>query len=120
MSKNKNSPPLIDETQVRHIAHLARLTLDQSDQPGELDTIQDYQRHLEKILHYMDELKTLDTSSVEVFLNPVRETAQAYSPPPGQGQDQCIPPLGQERILGNAPDSQYGQFKVAAIIEQES
>ena len=109
---------------MRHIAHLARLTLDQSDQPGELGTVQAYQRHLEKILHYMDELKTLDTDSVEVFLNPVRETAEAYSPPPeqnpGQGQDQIIPPLGQERILSNAPDSQYGQFKVATIIEQES
>ena len=103
----------VSREDVLHVADLARLSLKEGE-------IAQYQNTLEKILDSMSELQQVNTDSVEVFLNPVREQVNSHAFHTPERTDDVKDSLAQESLLQNAPDSQYGQFKLEAVMESES
>ena len=99
----------ISKEDVLHIAHLARISLTESQTDH-------YRESLKKILTSMNELQAVNTDSVEMFLNPIRETGDFRA----ERDDKVEASIGEELVLSNAPDSQYGQFKLEAIMDSES
>ena len=89
---------------VRHVALLSRLEL----APGEAEQ---YAGELDKILHYVEKLKELDTSSVE-------PTSHSFRMENVFREDVVRPSLSNEQALGNAPDSEDGCFKVPAVLQE--
>jgi len=93
----------IDEQQVRHIAHLARLKLDERD-------VSKYAGQLAAILRYVRKLEELDTDQVE-------PTAHPLSVHNVFGEDSAVEPDDAERALGNAPARRGRFFKVPKVLE---
>lgn len=102
----------VSKEEVFHIADLARLSLTESESL-------EYQGHLEKILEHFDELKSVTTDSVERFLNPIRETQDFYAQARIKHTDEIRDSLEQKLILQNAPNHQYGQFKLDAVVKSD-
>ncbi|MGD0230180.1 MAG: Asp-tRNA(Asn)/Glu-tRNA(Gln) amidotransferase subunit GatC [Syntrophorhabdales bacterium] len=88
---------------VEYVAHLGRLELE----PEEIDL---YTQQLDRILAYMDQLNTLDTTGIEPtshaipLVNVFREDGADYN-------------FQVEEAVGNAPERQGAFFKVPPIIE---
>jgi aspartyl-tRNA(Asn)/glutamyl-tRNA(Gln) amidotransferase subunit C len=93
----------IDETQVEHIARLARLAI--SEEEKEL-----FGSQLSKILEYIEKLNELDTSQVEPTSHVVALTNVMREDVPAP----CLP---REEALRNAPDPAGGFYRVPRIIE---
>ena len=89
--------------EVKHVAALARLELDEGEQ--EMFTGQ-----LNEILGYFEKLQEVDTGGVEPTSHvvPVENVLRAdgVAPSPDRGE-----------MLGNAPDQEDGQFKVPRILD---
>src|SRR5262245_39167366 len=94
----------IDEKTVRHISHLARLNLSES-QLGE------FRRQLSRILEYVELLQELDTSAVE-------PTAHAIAVTNVFREDVPRETLGVDRVLHNAPARETPFFKVPKVLDQ--
>jgi aspartyl-tRNA(Asn)/glutamyl-tRNA(Gln) amidotransferase subunit C len=92
----------IDEQQVRHIARLARLKLDEKD-------VSKYAARLAAILSYVRKLEELNTDEVE-------PTAHPLSMHNVFGDDLAAEPCDVERALENAPDRDGNFFKVPKVI----
>ncbi len=98
------SAPKISREEVEHVAHLARLSLtdEEKTRMGE---------ELSSILGYIDQLRELDTSSVEPtshaipMVNVIRE-------------DEVRPSYPVEAMLGNAPEREGDFVRVPKIIEE--
>jgi aspartyl-tRNA(Asn)/glutamyl-tRNA(Gln) amidotransferase subunit C len=102
----------IDAAEVRRIAALASLDLDE----GEIEAMT---RQLGSILDYMDNLGRLDTSSVEPTFQPVGDAGPMRddTPRPGLSDDDATrgaPPLspGTQRPHDGSP----GRFLVPRVI----
>ena len=102
----------ISKEDILHTADLAKISLDESE-------IHKYQNHLEKVWEYFNELKAAETDSVKLFLNPVREIQDFYTQESSCRVDEIKESLEKKLILQNAPDHQYGQFKLASVIKSE-
>ena len=92
----------ITKTEVLHVAHLARLDIDDADVDrfaGQIDTI----------LDYVDTLKKVDTSGVAATSHAISLT-NAFREDEVQGQ------LNREDALANAPEKDDGTFVVPKII----
>jgi aspartyl-tRNA(Asn)/glutamyl-tRNA(Gln) amidotransferase subunit C len=92
----------ITKTEVLHVAHLARLDIDDADVDrfaGQIDTI----------LDYVDTLKTVDTSGVAA-------TSHAISLTNAFREDEVRGQLDREEALANAPEKDDGAFVVPKII----
>jgi aspartyl-tRNA(Asn)/glutamyl-tRNA(Gln) amidotransferase subunit C len=87
---------------VRHVAKLARLSLDES-------RLQKLTGQLESILGYIDKLGELDTSNVEPMAHalPVHNVLREDVPQPA---------LPLDKVLANAPESDGPFFKVPKVI----
>ena len=94
---------MIQEQEVLHIAKLARLQL------GD-DEVQLYTQQLDRILGSFDELKAIDTTGVIPTSHPV-PVANALR------DDVVVTPLGAERILANAAQTEGDYFRVPRILE---
>lgn len=97
----------ITEQQVRYVASLANLELDEAETAR-------MAKDLDGILTHMDKLNELDTSGVEPMaqvLFPSGETATLR-------EDAPRPSLTNQEALANAPQPGAGQFKVPKIIER--
>ena len=94
----------IDERQVRHVAHLARLELT-DEQVDRLST------ELSAILDYMDQLNRLDTEGVEPTAHPlpIRNVFR---------DDEVEPSLDPETALANAPQREGTFFRVPKVLNQ--
>ena len=94
----------IDERQVRHVAHLARLELT-DEQVDRLST------ELSAILDYVDQLKCLDTNDVEPTAHPlpIRNVFR---------DDEVEPSLDPETALANAPQREGTFFRVPKVLNQ--
>ena len=92
----------ISESDVRHVATLARLAL--SD-----DQVTTLQQELSSILGHIDELQKLDLADVEPTAHPldVVNVTREDVPRPG---------LTQEQALANAPESAEGAFLIPRIV----
>ena len=93
----------ITKEEVLHVAHLARLDIDESN----MDTLAG---QIGKILDYVDMLSQVDTEGVKptthaIFLtNAFREDVETVQ-------------MDREKALLNAPDKQDGNFVVPKVID---
>lgn len=99
-------PQKIDESAVRHVAHLARLDLSDQDvarMAGELSAV----------LSYIEQMGELDVSEVEPTAHPlpVRNVLR---------DDVVRESLTPEQALAVAPSAQDGFFKVPKVLDQET
>jgi aspartyl-tRNA(Asn)/glutamyl-tRNA(Gln) amidotransferase subunit C len=97
----------LTETEVRYVADLANLKLND-------DEIHRFSADLNEILTHIDKLNGLDTSGVEPMaqvLYQAEETATLR-------EDVERPALGTKTALGNAPLDGAGYFKVPKVIER--
>lgn len=89
--------------EVQHIAALARLDLT-------ADEIERYRKQLSDILDYADRLQGVDTSQVS-------PTASLLTSVTALREDVARPGLTRAQLLGNAPDTDAGQFRVPPVLE---
>lgn len=93
----------ISEDQVRYVAQLARLQLED-------DQIHDMSESLSNILSYMDKLNEIDTSGVS-------PTSHIGSLETVFREDEAKASLPQDEALSNAPDRVGAFYRVPKIIE---
>ena len=93
----------ISEKNVEHVARLARLHLE----PGDLKVMTN---QMDAILGYVDKLNELDTDGIEPMSHAV-PMSNAFR------EDEIGVPIGIERALQNAPESDQSCFRVPKIIE---
>jgi aspartyl-tRNA(Asn)/glutamyl-tRNA(Gln) amidotransferase subunit C len=98
--------PNMDESEVRHIAHLARLRLTDEE------TAQ-YTHQLAAILSYMDKLGELNVDGVEPTAHPlpVRNVL---------AEDEPAEPLDAAQALQNAPSNRDAFFAVPRVLDSGS
>ena len=95
----------LSREQVRHVALLARLGLED----GEEDF---YAEQLSRILEHIDRLAEVDTDSIP-------PTAQVVEVRNVMRDDEPSPSLSQEAAIANAPDADGGFFRVKPIQEAD-
>ena len=94
---------MIKETDVKHIASLARIHLTE-------EGVQHFTKDLENILHYVEKLTALNVSKVE-------PTSHVLSLQNIFREDVAGRPLSQEEALKFSIEKHNGQFKVPKVIE---
>ena len=95
----------ITEKEVRYVAGLANLTLDDAE-------VARFRADLDGILEHMDKLNEVDTAGVEPMTQVLFEQAA------GLRDDVIEAPLGSEAALANAPQRGPGYFKVPKVVER--
>ncbi|MDP2912791.1 MAG: Asp-tRNA(Asn)/Glu-tRNA(Gln) amidotransferase subunit GatC [Candidatus Omnitrophota bacterium] len=95
--------PSIDKDTVRHVAHLARLALDDK----ELDV---YSTQLASILSYISKLNQLNTEGVPTTSHPLSTLKNVFR------KDALKKSLDTEEALKNAPAKEGAFFKVPRVI----
>jgi len=93
----------ITKDEVKHIAMLSRLELDEKE-------IELYQDQLSRILEYVEKLNEIDTTSIEPTSH-VIELSNVFR------EDVVKESLAREEALRNAPQATDKFFKVPKIIE---
>lgn len=96
----------IDDSQVRHIAHLARLKLSDAE-------IAQFGEQLGAVLHYFEQLNEVNTDGVEPTAHPLPVTNVLRDDVPGD-------PLGVDKALANAPARETPYFKVPKVLDKET
>ncbi len=92
----------ISAEQVRHVAQLARLTIDAAE-------VESVARQLADILAYVETLNEVDTRGVV-------PTAHATPLTNAFREDRAQPHIGVDRALANAPAREQGCFVVPKVI----
>lgn len=87
---------------IQHTARLARLELTPEETAR-------FGRDLQKILEYIDQLRSVDISGVE----PQRQCNRKLD---CLREDRVAPSLSRDDALGNAPDIRDGMFRVPRVI----
>jgi aspartyl-tRNA(Asn)/glutamyl-tRNA(Gln) amidotransferase subunit C len=95
----------ITEQEVRYVAGLANLTLDDAE-------VARFRADLDGILEHMDKLNEVDTAGVEPMTQVLFEGAA------GLRDDTVETPLGSEVALANSPQHGPGYFKVPKVVER--
>lgn len=93
----------ITNEQVKHVANLARLEMDESE-------VEKFTTQLDDIISMAEQLNELDTKNVE-------PTTHVLDLKNVLREDKVQPWLSREDALKNAPDEQNGQVKVPSILE---
>ncbi|WP_070120943.1 Asp-tRNA(Asn)/Glu-tRNA(Gln) amidotransferase subunit GatC [Bacillus marinisedimentorum] len=93
----------IDKDQVKHVAHLARLSITE-------DEAEVFTKQLDNIISFAEQLNELDTTDVE-------PTTHVLDMKNVLREDNARKWLTQEEALLNAPDKQDGQVKVPSVLE---
>lgn len=93
----------LSESDVKHVAHLARLQILDEEIPVHAD-------NLSKILDLVAQMSSADTDNVEPMAHP-RPQSQPLRP------DQVTEADVRDEMLQNAPASQDGLFLVPQVIE---
>jgi aspartyl-tRNA(Asn)/glutamyl-tRNA(Gln) amidotransferase subunit C len=97
----------ITEQEVRYVADLANLKLDETE-------VQRMARDLDEILTHIDKLNELDTAEVEPMAQVLFDAADTAT----LREDVEHTPLGTETALSNASLSGAGHFKIPRVIER--
>lgn len=95
----------VTREEVEHIAHLARLQISEEETA-------DMQETLESILNFATQIDTADTSAVEPTYH-VLDLQNVLR------EDKAIEGIPQVLALKNAKETEAGQFKVPAIMNEE-
>lgn len=96
---------ILSAEDVRAIADLARLELDEADAAR-------YQQQLSDVLGYFQKLEELDTAHID-------PTSSVLPLTNVMRQDQAEAPLSVNDAVANAPDSDGEQFRVRAVLNAE-
>ncbi|MBM6549840.1 Asp-tRNA(Asn)/Glu-tRNA(Gln) amidotransferase subunit GatC [Marinomonas ostreistagni] len=93
----------LEKQDVIKIAHLARLSLDDSD-------AEQYQQSLSSVLDLVEQMQSVDTDGVEPLSNPL-EAKQRLR------EDIVTEENRREAFLANAPQTEAGLFLVPKVID---
>lgn len=93
----------LQKSDVEKIAHLARLAISEQDIP-------EYTRNLSKILDFVEQMNSVDTSHVEPMAHPL-EASQRLRP------DEVLEVNQRDCFQANAPLVDCGLFLVPKVIE---
>lgn len=93
----------ISQSEVKKIAHLARLKLDEAK-------IQAYTSNLDNILNLVNELSAVDTQGIEPMAHPFDAVARLR-------EDTVSEPNLCEALMAIAPESEMGLYLVPQVIE---
>ena len=87
---------------VEYVAKLARLELTEEERGA-------FQRELDKVVEYIDQLNEVDTGNVPVTSHvvPLQNVLR---------EDEVLPSLTADQALANAPKSEDGFFRVPKVI----
>ena len=96
----------IDKAQVKHIAKLARLEMEEEE-------VERFSEQLSSIVDYIEKLNELDTDLIEPLAHclPIHNVFR---------EDVAKESLGVERALSNAPEREEEYFKVPKILDDGS
>ena len=92
----------ITKEQILHVAHLARLELDEA-------AIETFVGQIGTVLAYVDQLQAVDTQGV-------RPTSHAISLTNAFREDKERGHLASEKALANAPEKEDGSFIVPKVV----
>ena len=92
----------ITKEEILHVAHLARLELDDA-------AIDKFADQIGTVLEYVDQLKTIDTEGV-------KPTSHAISLTNAFREDELREHLQTKKVLANAPEWVDGSFVVPKVI----
>ena len=92
----------ISESEILHVAHLARLDLADTE-------VERFTEQVGSVLAYMDTLNRVDTRGIE-------PTSQAVGQTNAFREDILKPHLDRDEALANAPEKDEGSFLVPKII----
>lgn len=95
--------PRITEAEVRHVAKLARLALDDADAKRLTE-------QLGSVLDYVAQLQDLDVEGVEPMNHPL-------DMPNVLRDDRVAPPMARDTALANAPERDGAFFKVPKVLD---
>ncbi|UOE94497.1 Asp-tRNA(Asn)/Glu-tRNA(Gln) amidotransferase subunit GatC [Alkalihalobacillus sp. LMS39] len=93
----------ISEEQVKHVAHLARLSITDEEAVK-------FTQQLDAIISFAEQLNELDTENVKPTSHVLDLKNVLREDKPDKG-------LPVEEVLKNAPDKEEGQFSVPSILE---
>jgi len=96
---------MIDREQVRKVAHLARLDLQEQEE-------EKFTQELNSILEYFEQLKELDTETVE-------PTTRAIDVSNITRPDQLEPYANRDALLKEAPEPDGDFFRVPKILSED-
>ena len=91
----------ISHEEVRHVAQLARLNLDDA-------TVEKYAEQIGQILEYIDKLNEVDTNG--------KKLASAVQIVNAFREDEVEPSLPIEKVLANAPQASANEFIVPKVV----
>jgi len=94
---------MITREQVEHVARLARLSLTEEE-------VELYTKQLSKILDYIDQLSEVNTNGVEPMTQPIPMVNVMR-------EDIVKKQFERNELLKNAPQEEYGFFRVPKIGE---
>lgn len=94
----------IDKDVVKHVAHLARLSLSDKE-------LEAYSSQLASILSYISKLNEVDTKDVPPTSHAISTLKNVFR------KDVLKPSLNADDALANAPQKEEGFFRVPQIIE---
>jgi aspartyl-tRNA(Asn)/glutamyl-tRNA(Gln) amidotransferase subunit C len=95
----------IDLKMIRRLEELARIELTQEER-------EELSEQLDRIVEYVEQLQEADTTGIEPTSAVVHQRRAELRP------DKVIKGLDRDAILGQAPDSEGGYFRVPKIIER--
>ena len=104
MNKNHNNTELISKEDVKHVAMLARLSLNEEE-------VSKFQKQLSGILEYIAQLNEVDTENTPPTSHVLSSMKNVFR------EDQVQSSIPQEEALGNAPARYKDFFKVPKIIK---
>ena len=92
----------ITKEQILHVAHLARLELDEA-------SVEKFAGQISTVLEYVDQLQGVDTQDV-------KPTSHAISLTNAFREDRKRARLETEKALANAPEKEDGSFVVPKVV----
>ncbi len=92
----------ITKEQILHVAHLARLELDQA-------AVETFAGQISTVLEYVDQLQGVNTQGV-------KPTSHAISLTNAFREDKQRDHLDTEKALANAPEKEDGSFVVPKVV----
>lgn len=94
---------MIAKSEIEHVANLSKLKFNDEE-------IEDLIEEFSELDKYMEKLQEVDTENVEV-------TSQVNSNIQFMKEDKIEESFSNEKALLNAPDKQYGYFKLPKILD---
>ncbi|MBE6081537.1 Asp-tRNA(Asn)/Glu-tRNA(Gln) amidotransferase subunit GatC [Acidilutibacter cellobiosedens] len=94
---------MISKEEVKHIAELSRLKFNEEE-------IEDFTRKFSEVLEYVEKLKEVDTEKAEPMYE-VNSLIQLMR------EDKVKESIPKEDALLNAPDKEFGYFKLPKVVE---